>query len=133
MDEPDNFFIRRLFGQIWSVTGNLNFLFMRTIVIAKRFSIALVMTEYALNRFNTTQLAEFAHSSAMYLTTVESSTVKIDLYHTERHFVEISYSLRKGMDGKHNWKLYSANHYPDAPSSTKYLTFFLDQIELSVR
>ncbi len=91
------------------------------------------MTEYALNKFNTTQLAEFAQSSATFLTAVESSTVKIELYHTGSHFVELSYSLRKKVgQRKHEWKLYSANHYPDAPSSTKYLTLYLDQIKLSI-
>lgn len=90
------------------------------------------MTEYALNKFSTAQLAEFAYTSATFLTVVESSTVKIELYHTGSHFVELSYSLRKKMSQKQGWKLYSANHYPDAPSSTKYLALFLDQIELSI-
>lgn len=89
------------------------------------------MTEYQLNQLTTAQLAEFACSRATFLIAVDHPPVKIELYHTGSHFVEVSYALRRKANQNAEWQLYCANHYPDAPASTKYLTLYLDKIDLA--
>lgn len=85
------------------------------------------MTEYALNKLDIMQLVELACSTGTFLAVFETPTFKIELYHTGGHFVEISYSLKKSSE----WRVYAANHFPDGPGSTKYLSLYLDQIELT--
>ncbi|MFD2569456.1 hypothetical protein ACFSUS_02350 [Spirosoma soli] len=87
------------------------------------------ITEYALNRLTTPQLARFASSHATLLANVERPTFKLALYHLEGHFVEIGYCAKKQADSP-SWELYSANHFPDTPANTKYLNIYLKQIEL---
>ncbi|WP_420147551.1 hypothetical protein [Spirosoma sp.] len=90
------------------------------------------MNEYTLNRLSTYQLAEFALRSATLLATVTRPTAKMELYYINRHFIEICYSSYKVPGQPAQWRLYSANHFPDDPSSTEYLTIYLQQIKLSV-
>ncbi len=90
------------------------------------------MNEYALNQLNTVQLAEYAFSSATFLASVNKPALKIELYHTTGHFIEISYLLKSIPGHAPQWQLYTSNHYPDTPASTKYLNLYLKHIKLSV-
>ena len=90
------------------------------------------MTEYMLNRLTSNQLAEYAFVSATFLADVVRSSVKIELYYIKGHFIEISYSTKVRSGNSSQWRLYSANHYPDSPASTKYLTIYLKSFKLPV-
>ena len=90
------------------------------------------MTEYALNQMPPSKLAEFALSSATFVAVVTQSSVKLELYYLNGYFIEISYSFRKRSGQTPQWRLYSANHFPDVPDSTKYLTIYLESIKLPV-
>lgn len=90
------------------------------------------MDEYALNRLTSDQLAELALTSATLLVAISEPTVKLELYYLNRHFVEVTYCLNTFPGQSAQWRLYSANHFPDEPSSTKYLTIYLQQIKLSI-
>ena len=87
------------------------------------------MTEYALNRLPSPQLAELALSSATFLAAVTLPSVKIELYYLKGHFIELSFYARKRPGEPAQWRLYLANHFPDVPASTKYLTIYLEQTE----
>ncbi|WP_460906496.1 hypothetical protein [Spirosoma areae] len=88
------------------------------------------MTEYALNRLTSRQLAQLAFNAATLIAVATELSVKLELYYIEGYFIEVSYSLKKLSDKPAQWRLYSANHYPDVPASTKYLTIFLQPISL---
>ena len=90
------------------------------------------MTEYTLNRLTSTQLADFATASATFLAVVIQSSVKLELYYTRGHFIEISYCAKERPGQSTQWRLYSANHYPDVPASTKYLSIYLTSFKLPV-
>ena len=90
------------------------------------------MTEYALNRLTSNQLAELAFTSATFLAEVAQPSVKIELYYIKGHFIEISYSAKVRPGNPAQWRLYTANHYPDVPASTKYLTIYLKSLKLPV-
>lgn len=101
-------------------------------VLSQLSLIVFAMTEYALNQLPASQLAELALSSATFIAVVARSSVKIELYYLKGHFIELSFYTRKqpGVDAK--WRLYSANHFPDVPASTKYLTIYLEQAQLLI-
>ncbi|MBD2755511.1 hypothetical protein [Spirosoma validum] len=90
------------------------------------------MSEYTLNQLTTYQLAELALKSATFLAVVTRSTAKMELYYLNGHFIEINYCLNTPTKQSGQWRLYSANHFPDDPSSAKYLTIYLKQIELVI-
>ena len=90
------------------------------------------MPEYALNQLTYAQLAKLALTSATSIAVAVEASVKLELYYLEGHFIELSYSLKEGPGSAAKWRLYSANHYPDVPASTKYLTIYLDCFELPV-
>lgn len=90
------------------------------------------MTEYALNQLAPSKLAELAFTSATFVADVTQSSAKLELYYLNGYFIEISYSPKKRPGQPAEWRLYSANHFPDVPASTKYLSIYLQQIELPV-
>lgn len=90
------------------------------------------MNEYALNRLTVHQLAELALKSATFLAVVTRSAVKMELYYLNGHFIEVCYRSDTLPEQPAQWYLYSANHFPDTPSSSKYLTIYLQQIKLAV-
>lgn len=90
------------------------------------------MSEYTLNRLTTEQLAELAFRSATFLATVTRSAAKMELYYLDGHFIEVNYCVDTLSEQLGLWQLYSANHFPNDPSSAKYLTIYLQQIELVV-
>lgn len=90
------------------------------------------MTEYALNQLTYAQLAKLALTSATCLAVAIQTSIKLELYYVGGHFIELSYSLKAGQEASAQWRLYSANHYPDVPASTKYLAIYLDCFELPV-
>lgn len=88
------------------------------------------MTEYALNHLTPTKLAELAFSSATFLAVVARAAVKLELYYLDGYFIELCHTFKKRSGQPTQWRLYSANHFPDVPESTKYLSIYLKQIEL---
>ena len=90
------------------------------------------MPEYILNRLNPSQLAGLAVTSATLLAVLTRPSVKVELYYLEGHFIEISYCVAKRPDHSAPWRIYSANHYPDGPISTKYLAFFARHVKLVI-
>ena len=101
-------------------------------VISQRPLTVSIMTEYALNQMPPSKLAEFALNSATFVAVVAKSSLKLELYYLNGYFIEISYSLKKRPGQTPQWQLYSANHFPDVPDSTKYLTIYLEPIKLSI-
>ena len=101
-------------------------------VLSQLSLIVFAMTEYALNQLPAPQLAELALSSATFIAVVTGSSVKIELYYLKGHFIELSFYARKRPGEAAQWRLYSANHFPDIPASTKYLTIYLEQTELLI-
>lgn len=99
-------------------------------VISQRPLTVSTMTEYALNQMTPSKLAELALSSATFVAVVTQLSVKLELYYLNGYFIEISYSFRKLPGQSAQWRLYSANHFPDVPDSTKYLTIYLKLIKL---
>ena len=90
------------------------------------------MNEYTLNQLTVSQLAEFARTSTLFLAVARCRSAKMELYYVEGQFIELSYCLKKQPDQLADWRLYSANHFPNTSASTKYLEIYLRQIRLPI-
>jgi len=90
------------------------------------------MTEYTLNQLSSFQLAELAYTSATYIAVITQSSVKIELHYIKGYFIEITYKASKRLEKPQQWQLYAANHFPDTPVNTHYLTIYLDQVSTPI-
>ncbi|GAB4022656.1 hypothetical protein [Spirosoma koreense] len=90
------------------------------------------MTAFTLNRLTPFQLARLAYSTATFLTTVARPACKIELYYLEGYFIELSYRLTDQTENDSQWELHAANHYPDLPASTTWLTIYMHPIKLLI-
>ena len=80
------------------------------------------MAEYELNQLTTAQLIDFTQHEGTFLIATRHDNVESELYYVRGHFIEISYLLKKAAKGKEEKQIYCANHYPNTPFCTKYLT-----------
>lgn len=90
------------------------------------------MAEYELNQLTSTQLIALAQHEGIFLIATRDAKVEYELYYVRGHFVEVSFLLKKMAKGEVKRQFYCANHFPNTPFGTKYLSLYLDEIHLPV-
>lgn len=91
------------------------------------------MTNSRLNQLSAAQLATLATRSATFVAQVNQASARLELYYVADHFIELGYSPKRFLGYPFQWRLCFANHFPNSPASTPYLTVYLPSITLPIK
>ena len=88
------------------------------------------MTTSRLNQLSAAQLAAVAAGPATFIAQVVQGSARLELYYIAGHFIELGYYSKRFLGFSYQWRLCFANHFPNSPASTPYLTIYLPSITL---